>query len=174
MRGEQERLEVNVTYHGRGTFTIEVDGEAFEFSGASLGGRSDESSRSLNLTLKSGPVGAQEQRLRADVAFSGEEVYVWVDGEHSDTPIVLQAPQGRDSATDGGGSGGGSIVAPMPGKIVRVLVSEGDTVEEDQPLVVMEAMKMEHTLRASGAALTVALILTAWPLLFILTQFCLG
>jgi len=150
--GETESLEAIVTYHGHGAFTVEVEGEAFEFSGASLGGRSDESSRTLQLMLKSGPY-AQEQRLQADVAFSGEEVCVWVDGEHSDIPIVLQAPQGSDSAANGSGGGGGSIVAPMPGKIVRVLVSEGDTVEEDQPLIVMEAMKMEHTLRASGAAL---------------------
>ena len=152
VRGAQESLEVIVTYHRRGTFTVEVEGEAFEFSGAYLDGRSDESSRTLQLTVKSGP-DAQEQRLQADVAFSGEEVCVWVDGEHSDIPIVLHAPQGSDAAADASGGGGSSIIAPMPGKIVRVLVSEGDTVEEDQPLVVMEAMKMEHTLRASGAAL---------------------
>lgn len=150
--GESESLEVIVTYHGGGAFTVEVEGEVFAFSGAALGGDSDASSRSLKLTLKSGPIdAAAEQRLQADVAFNGEEVCMWVNGEHSDVPIVLQAPQGSDSAVDGGAGGGGSIVAPMPGKIVRVLVSEGDTVEDDQPLVVMEAMKMEHTLRASGA-----------------------
>jgi acetyl/propionyl-CoA carboxylase alpha subunit len=42
----------------------------------------------------------------------------------------------------------GSLHAPMPGKVIRVEVSEGDTVEEGQVLIVMEAMKMEHTLRA--------------------------
>jgi biotin carboxyl carrier protein len=42
------------------------------------------------------------------------------------------------------------VVAPMPGKIVRVLVSKGDTVKPRQPLVVIEAMKMENELRASG------------------------
>ncbi len=40
------------------------------------------------------------------------------------------------------------IVAPMPGKIVRVLVARGQTVAARQPLVVMEAMKMENELRA--------------------------
>jgi acetyl/propionyl-CoA carboxylase alpha subunit len=45
----------------------------------------------------------------------------------------------------------GSLHAPMPGKVVRVAVTEGDAVSEGQVLVVMEAMKMEHTLRAPHA-----------------------
>jgi len=42
----------------------------------------------------------------------------------------------------------GSLHAPMPGRVLRVDVSVGDRVDEGQTLVVMEAMKMEHTLRA--------------------------
>ena len=42
----------------------------------------------------------------------------------------------------------GSLHAPMPGKVVKVDVTEGDRVDEGQILVVMEAMKMEHTLRS--------------------------
>lgn len=42
----------------------------------------------------------------------------------------------------------GSLRSPMPGKVVRIEVSEGDRVEEGQALVVLEAMKMEHTIRA--------------------------
>ncbi|MDX1693204.1 MAG: acetyl/propionyl/methylcrotonyl-CoA carboxylase subunit alpha [Ketobacteraceae bacterium] len=42
----------------------------------------------------------------------------------------------------------GQLTAPMPGRIVEVLVAAGDTVEADAPLVIMEAMKMEHTIRA--------------------------
>jgi acetyl/propionyl-CoA carboxylase alpha subunit len=42
----------------------------------------------------------------------------------------------------------GSLRAPMPGKVVKVTVSEGEAVAEGQILVVMEAMKMEHALRA--------------------------
>ena len=43
------------------------------------------------------------------------------------------------------------LVAPMPGKVVRVLVGVGDAVQPRQPLVVVEAMKMENELRASRA-----------------------
>ncbi|MDP8205690.1 MAG: biotin/lipoyl-containing protein [Candidatus Electryonea clarkiae] len=41
-----------------------------------------------------------------------------------------------------------SVTAPMPGKVIKVLVQTGDTVEEGQPVVIVEAMKMEHILRA--------------------------
>jgi propionyl-CoA carboxylase alpha chain len=43
---------------------------------------------------------------------------------------------------------GGSIHAPMPGKVIRVTVEAGDNVEEGQVLMILEAMKMEHTIRA--------------------------
>lgn len=39
----------------------------------------------------------------------------------------------------------------MPGKVVKVVVEEGQEVEEGEPLLIMEAMKMEHTLRAPKA-----------------------
>ena len=47
------------------------------------------------------------------------------------------------------GSGPQRLVAPMPGKVVRVLVQVGDTVTARQPVVVVEAMKMENELRAA-------------------------
>jgi biotin carboxyl carrier protein len=42
----------------------------------------------------------------------------------------------------------GSLLAPMPGGVVRVLAAPGDAVTARQPLVVLEAMKMEHTVTA--------------------------
>ena len=45
-------------------------------------------------------------------------------------------------------AGGGSLAAPMPGKIIAVMVKPGDTVEKGAPLVILEAMKMEHTIAA--------------------------
>jgi biotin carboxyl carrier protein len=41
------------------------------------------------------------------------------------------------------------MTAPMPGRVVKVLVGPGDVVEANQPLVVVEAMKMENELRAA-------------------------
>ena len=42
----------------------------------------------------------------------------------------------------------GSMVSPMPGKIMSILVKEGDVIKKSDKVVVMEAMKMEHTLVA--------------------------
>jgi propionyl-CoA carboxylase alpha chain len=50
-------------------------------------------------------------------------------------------------APSAGGPTGG-LAAPMPGAVVRVLVAVGDPVEAGQPLLVLEAMKMEHTIRS--------------------------
>jgi propionyl-CoA carboxylase alpha chain len=45
----------------------------------------------------------------------------------------------------------GSLVAPMPGSVVSIAVAEGDAVTEGQPLLVLEAMKMQHTVLAPSA-----------------------
>lgn len=54
-------------------------------------------------------------------------------------------------AVFGGAGGPQRVTAPMPGKIVKVLVKPGDTVAARQGLVVIEAMKMENELRAARA-----------------------
>jgi len=56
--------------------------------------------------------------------------------------------------------GGDSVSAPMPGKVISILVKAGDTVEKDAPVAVLEAMKMEHTLPAPRAG-TVSEVLSA-------------
>jgi biotin carboxyl carrier protein len=57
-----------------------------------------------------------------------------------------------------GGEGVQTLAAPMPGKVVRVLVAPGDAVEAGQGIVVVEAMKMQNEMKAAraGRVLTVA------------------
>lgn len=52
-------------------------------------------------------------------------------------------------AGSGAGASGGVLSSPMPGKIVKLLVKEGDAVQEGQTLIVMEAMKMQNELKTS-------------------------
>ncbi len=61
-------------------------------------------------------------------------------------------------AEAGGGDASTTVTAPMPGTIIAVNVKAGDNVSKGQALLVMEAMKMEHTLRASADA-TIAEVL---------------
>jgi biotin carboxyl carrier protein len=66
-------------------------------------------------------------------------------------PVALPTRRRRSRAALGAGDGEQRIHAPMPGKVVKVLVAVGDTVEPRQGLVVVEAMKMENELTAMRA-----------------------
>ena len=59
---------------------------------------------------------------------------------------VFTAP--RVAVAAGGAEGSGAVASPMPGTVIAVAVKAGDTVAKGQPLVTVEAMKMEHTLSA--------------------------
>lgn len=72
---------------------------------------------------------------------------VWVDGRRVS---LDRRAQGDDIAGTAGGSGAGSgvVKAPMPGTVVKVLVSEGDEVSAGRSIVIVEAMKMENEVRS--------------------------
>ena len=83
------------------------------------------------------------QRLTAAVFTQGEVDYVFTArGATQITAIDLLAHAG-ESHTEGG-----RLTAPMPGKLLSFSVKAGDLVQKGQPLAVMEAMKMEHTIAA--------------------------
>lgn len=66
-------------------------------------------------------------------------------------PATISDPRAwrRRHAAVFGAEGQQKVTAPMPGKVVRILVSEGATVQADQGLIVVEAMKMQNEIRAS-------------------------
>jgi propionyl-CoA carboxylase alpha chain len=72
----------------------------------------------------------------------GDQRFVDADDGHVTFTVLPRHPEPDDAAT------AGSLVAPMPGGVLRVLVGPGDPVVAGQPLVVVEAMKMEHQVLA--------------------------
>jgi 3-methylcrotonyl-CoA carboxylase alpha subunit len=83
------------------------------------------------------------QRMLAKVYRRGEVDHVFAaHGATQITTVDLLAHAGHGPAE------GGRLTAPMPGKVVSFAVKAGDKVSKGQPLAVMEAMKMEHTIAA--------------------------
>ena len=76
---------------------------------------------------------------------------VYLDGRTIPVQIRPAGSFGRQKKEGQGAHGAGPqrVTAPMPGKVVRVLVAPGDEVKARQGLVVVEAMKMENELRAA-------------------------
>lgn len=74
-------------------------------------------------------------------------LWLHLDGETFVYEDETSAPRARRRGADKAAYAG-EIAAPMPGKIVKVMAKPGDEVSAGQVLVVMEAMKMEYTLKA--------------------------
>jgi biotin carboxyl carrier protein len=74
---------------------------------------------------------------------SGQRAYVRVESERQRAADA--AKRGTRASSDK------QVLSPMPGRVVKVLVEKGSTVTVGEPLVVMEAMKMENEIRAKTA-----------------------
>jgi biotin carboxyl carrier protein len=74
---------------------------------------------------------------------SGHRSYVRVESER-----MRSADQAKKTTTAGGDK---TVKSPMPGRVVKILVSKGDVVEVGQGLLVLEAMKMENEVKARAA-----------------------
>ena len=77
----------------------------------------------------------------------------WVGGTaYVDSPlgssVLTEVPR---FAEPGSLAAAGSLLAPMPGTVVRIAVAPGDQVGAHAPVIVLEAMKMEHVIRAPAA-----------------------
>ncbi len=83
------------------------------------------------------------------VAFHDGTCYVDIDS----VLIELKEPSEDGFAGGAGGQAGekDKIFAPMPGKIVKIMVAVGDEVTEKQPMVIVEAMKMENQVNSRAA-----------------------
>jgi 3-methylcrotonyl-CoA carboxylase alpha subunit len=88
---------------------------------------------------------AFEARVVRRVAADGIDYTVFAHGESRRLRLVdpLDVTQYESMAADAG-----AVRSPLPGKIIDLRVKAGDKVERGQPLLVLEAMKMEHTLTA--------------------------
>ncbi|HYF59601.1 MAG TPA: acetyl/propionyl/methylcrotonyl-CoA carboxylase subunit alpha [Burkholderiaceae bacterium] len=82
-------------------------------------------------------------RLDVSAVFDRETLHLFGPGGHWQLGYAPPLAHAGDEA-----DAGGSLAAPMPGKVIALFVEPGATVRRGQPLLVMEAMKMEHTIAA--------------------------
>ena len=87
-----------------------------------------------------------DRRLIASVIAVDDKRTVFLQG--STWTLLRDDPLHR---VDAGDSHGGGLTAPMPGKVVALLAQPGQKVEKGTPLLILEAMKMEHTITAPAA-----------------------
>ena len=72
------------------------------------------------------------------------ELHLWLDGDLH----IFRRAQGRRRGGAAAADASGDILAPMPGAVLNVLVAEGERVERNQTVAVMESMKMELLISA--------------------------
>lgn len=60
-------------------------------------------------------------------------------------PVAAAAPAAASKAVNANGE---KVLSPFPGLIKKILVNDGDTVKKDQPIIVLEAMKMDNDITA--------------------------
>jgi biotin carboxyl carrier protein len=106
-----------------------LDGRRVEFERRELDGR-----------IVGIGIGGQEHRIVT--AGAGDRTFVWCDG------VARTFERVSTNRTAASRDHGGDLISPMPGRVRRILVSDGDAVARGQVLLVLEAMKMEHAIRA--------------------------
>jgi biotin carboxyl carrier protein len=118
--------------------------------------------------------GAGKTRLgrgATSVRIGATMVELWLEADPPNVGVIangkrffarVESERMRIQAADKGPKGGeGTVKTPMPGRVVRVLCAEGDEVAAGQPVVVVEAMKMENELVAARAGKVVKIHVAA-------------
>ncbi len=118
-----------------GGYQIAVNGESFEVQGEF--GQRGEILATIN-----------QHQITTTVVRNAAEMTVLTTGRRAGFTLLSDD---FDGAAEDGGSG--AVVAPMPGKVIQILTQSGATVKRGDPLIVLEAMKMEHTLTAMAAGI---------------------
>ena len=136
---------VSVERAAPGRFRVIVDGTPHELDAVRAG------TFGLSLLLDGNAgISREIQIVPAGDGGSGQ-LLVGLDGRT--VAVTVNGRRARRAGAHGGADAHGeqAVVAPMPGRVVRVLVAPGDVVAARQGVVVVEAMKMENELRSPKA-----------------------
>jgi biotin carboxyl carrier protein len=143
LNGRLRRVTVERSRPGR--FDVILDGTTHQVDAVRIG------EYGLSLFFEGVGRGRESRELQIVPSGSTAERLVAIDGRT--VPVAINARRTRRGTTDAAVDADGeqTITAPMPGRVVRILVAEGDTVTAGQAVIVVEAMKMENELRSPRA-----------------------
>jgi len=155
------RQPATFTLHGPdGPVVVEVTGRPAAGGGGTSGGAQVAVDGGPPAAVVIAPAGADDTAGAADLIVTiGTSTARWVRWSDAETVWVGRSGRawrfGRDRTDAAGPAGraaaGGPVTSPMPGTVVAVYAAAGDRVSVAQPLVAVEAMKMEHVVRAAVA-----------------------
>ncbi|MFZ0541442.1 MAG: biotin/lipoyl-containing protein [Candidatus Sulfotelmatobacter sp.] len=129
--GKHYRLDLNST---DGHWSCRLDGRDLEVDAVLA--------RSDVLSLRIGNLAYEVKSERV-----ANDLHLWVGSTRF--AVEVRDPRSlRSRARAGDDRGPRKVVAPMPGKVVRLLVSEGDEVESGRGVAVVEAMKMQNEIKS--------------------------
>lgn len=89
--------------------------------------------------------------FEVDIQGRDEEYEVLIAGDCYKFSLMNEQRKALMRTAGKGGAGKAMVTSPMPGKVVKILVAEGDEVKADQGIIVVEAMKMENELKSAIA-----------------------
>jgi pyruvate carboxylase subunit B len=131
----------------------EVRGElVVTYDGAPVAARYEEVDRLGQVALYLG-----HRAYAVSIEGGGSEAQVTVAGHLYQVSLEDERERAAHDAERTRGRAGGELKSVMPGVVVKLLVSEGQTVEKDQPLLILEAMKMQNEIGAPAAGRVAAL-----------------
>jgi biotin carboxyl carrier protein len=89
--------------------------------------------------------------FEADVQRKGDDYEVLIGGDCHKFTLMNEQLKALSRAGGKAAAGKALVTSPMPGKVVKLLVDEGEEVQNDQGVIVVEAMKMENELKSAVA-----------------------
>ena len=135
---------------GEGNFTFEVDGAVQDGLPSAITLSIESRATGEGLCRPSTSSGQAGRTYPFAWAWVGAELHLWLDGDlfvfqRADSSARSGRRRGNASADQPG-----DVLAPMPGVVLEVLVTEGERVERNQTVMIMESMKMELVITASS------------------------
>lgn len=123
-----KKVMANVTKLATGVMEVELDGQKFQFQ--------------IEQTHSANEFAVTNTHAKTTSHFVASENYFYSNGKEFKFVEEVRS-RGKKAQHPG------SMLSPMPGKILKVMVKNGDHVDVGTPLLVLEAMKMEHTIKSN-------------------------